>query len=50
MGLGLSAKEIRELKYEEDRVNKIMELQSGVKTKKKKSVSRAEADKLFLGN
>jgi hypothetical protein len=38
LSLGLSSKEIKALKYEEDRVNKIMELQAkGVGTKKKKT-------------
>ena len=38
MSLGLSVKEIRALKYEQDRVDKIIELQS--KGKKKKSVKK----------
>ena len=38
LSLGLSSKEIKALKYEEDRVNKIMELQAkGVGTMKKKT-------------
>ena len=36
LSLGLSSKEIKALKYEEDRVNKIMELQSKGKNKNKK--------------
>ena len=43
LSLGLSSKEIKALKYEEDRVNKIMELQAkGVGTKKKKTKTKTK--------
>ena len=39
LSLGLSSTEIRKLKYEQDRVDEIMRLQTGGKKKKKKSTS-----------